>query len=56
MPQEVAGIEASMTTTGYVPNSAQRRLAEEVTHFVHGKEGLRQALAATEVSCTRAGP
>lgn len=28
---------------------AQRRLAEEVTRFVHGEEGLQQALAATAV-------
>ena len=40
-----------MTGPDYAPNSAQRRLAEEVTRFVHGEEGLRQALAATQVSC-----
>ena len=28
-------------------NTAQRRLAEEVTRFVHGEEGLAQALKAT---------
>jgi tyrosyl-tRNA synthetase len=28
---------------------AQRRLAEEVTRFVHGEDGLQQALAATAV-------
>ena len=33
----------------YVPNTVQRRLAEEVTRFVHGEEGLQQALKATEV-------
>jgi ABC-type Zn2+ transport system substrate-binding protein/surface adhesin len=27
----------------------QKRLAEEVTRFVHGEEGLQQALKATEV-------
>jgi tyrosyl-tRNA synthetase len=31
-----------------MPNTAQRRLAESVTEFVHGKEGLAQALKATE--------
>ncbi|OIT35851.1 tyrosine--trna ligase, chloroplasticmitochondrial [Nicotiana attenuata] len=31
-----------------VPNTAQRRLAEEVTRFVHGQEGLEEALKATE--------
>lgn len=30
------------------PNSAQRKLAEEVTHFVHGEEGLSSALKVTE--------
>ena len=50
LPQEVDGIEAAMAGPAYVPNSAQRRLAEEVTRFVHGEEGLRQALAATQVS------
>ena len=38
-----------MSAPGYVPNTAQRRLAEEVTRFVHGPEGLQQALNATEV-------
>lgn len=32
---------------GYEPNTAQRRLAEEVTRFVHGEEGLQQAVKAT---------
>lgn len=47
---EVAALEAEMRAPGYVPNTAQRRLAEEVTRFVHGEEGLAQALKATEVS------
>ncbi len=46
---EVAAIEESMRAPGYVPNTAQRRLAEEVTRFVHGDEGLAQALKTTEV-------
>lgn len=29
-------------------NSAQRRLAEEVTLFVHGLDGLDEAIKATE--------
>ena len=37
-----------MEEEGYVPNTAQRRLAEEVTRFVHGEDGLAQALKATE--------
>jgi tyrosyl-tRNA synthetase len=45
---EVEQIESAMRQNGYVPNTAQRRLAEEVTRFVHGDEGLAQALRATE--------
>ncbi|KAL0408836.1 UNVERIFIED_CONTAM: Tyrosine--tRNA ligase, chloroplastic/mitochondrial [Sesamum radiatum] len=37
-----------MRSPGYVPNTAQRRLAEEVTRFVHGEEGLDEALKATQ--------
>ncbi|GAQ84234.1 Tyrosyl-tRNA synthetase [Klebsormidium nitens] len=46
--REIAEIEAGMRRPGYQPNTAQRRLAEEVTRFVHGDEGLAQALAATQ--------
>ncbi len=41
---EIRKIEAGM----HVPNSAQKRLAEEVTRFVHGEEGLQAALKVTE--------
>ncbi len=41
---EIRQIEADM----HIPNSAQKRLAEEVTRFVHGEEGLRAALKVTE--------
>jgi tyrosyl-tRNA synthetase len=44
---EIAAIEASMAADDYVANSAQRRLAEEVTRVVHGDEGVRLAQAAT---------
>lgn len=44
---EVEALVASMTHPEYVPNSVQRRLAEEVTRFVHGEDGLAQALKAT---------
>jgi tyrosyl-tRNA synthetase len=30
-----------------VPNTLQRKLAEEVTRFVHGEEGLAEAIRAT---------
>lgn len=42
--EEISEIEAGMS----VPNSAQKRLAEEVTRFVHGEEGLQAALKVTE--------
>ena len=45
---EIEGFERAMEEEGYVPNTAQRRLAEEVTRFVHGEDGLAQALKATE--------
>ncbi|MBU6446927.1 MAG: tyrosine--tRNA ligase [Verrucomicrobia bacterium] len=41
--EEIRRIEAGM----HVPNSAQKRLAEEVTRFVHGEEGLQIALKVT---------
>jgi tyrosyl-tRNA synthetase len=44
---EIDAIEQSMKTAEYVPNTAQKRLAEEVTRFVRGEEGLAQALNAT---------
>ncbi len=46
---EIAELEAAMGQPGYAPNTAQRVLAAEVTRFVHGEEGLAQALAATAV-------
>lgn len=42
---EIRRIEKKM---GEESNSAQRRLAEEVTRFVHGEEGLQAALRVTE--------
>jgi tyrosyl-tRNA synthetase len=41
---EIREIETGM----HIPNSAQKRLAEEVTRFVHGEEGLQAALKVTE--------
>lgn len=38
--KEIDSIETSMSEEGYRPNTAQRRLAEEVTRFVHGQEGV----------------
>jgi tyrosyl-tRNA synthetase len=44
---EISAMERSMKEAGYEPNSAQKRLAEEVTRFVHGEEGLEAALKVT---------
>lgn len=46
--EEIRRIERSMQEPGYVPNSAQRILAEEVTRFVHGEAGLESAQKVTE--------
>ncbi|XP_029130571.1 tyrosine--tRNA ligase, chloroplastic/mitochondrial isoform X2 [Cajanus cajan] len=46
--EEIVALEGEMGRPGYVPNTAQRRLAEEVTRFVHGEDGLAEALKATE--------
>jgi tyrosyl-tRNA synthetase len=45
--EEIEALESSMLQPEYVPNTAQKLLAEEVTRFVHGEEGLQQALKAT---------
>ncbi|CAI8596918.1 unnamed protein product [Vicia faba] len=45
---EIIKLEEETKKPGYVPNTAQRRLAEEVTRFVHGEDGLREARRATE--------
>lgn len=42
---EIHAIEKQMSD---VPNVAQRKLAEEVTRFVHGEEGVQAALRVTE--------
>ncbi|GAB2254412.1 hypothetical protein Droror1_Dr00022221 [Drosera rotundifolia] len=46
--KEIDEIEQQMKAPTYLPNSAQRRLAEELTRFVHGQEGLDEAVKATE--------
>lgn len=46
--KEIEALEASMRQPGYIPNSVQKRLAEEVTRFVHGDQGLAEALKATQ--------
>lgn len=46
--EEINDLERDMKKPGYMPNTAQRKLAEEVTRFVHGEDGLAEALKATE--------
>lgn len=46
--EEIDQLEKDMKRPSYAPNTAQRRLAEEVTCFVHGEDGLGEALKATE--------
>ncbi|XP_024932488.3 tyrosine--tRNA ligase, chloroplastic/mitochondrial isoform X2 [Ziziphus jujuba] len=46
--EEIKDLEKDMKKPGYIPNTAQRKLAEEVTRFVHGEDGLAEALKATE--------
>jgi tyrosyl-tRNA synthetase len=45
--EEINALEASMKRQDYVPNTVQKRLAEEVTRLVHGEEGVKKALSAT---------
>ncbi len=46
--REIDDLEQQMKTSSYVPNTAQKRLADEVTRLVHGEEGLARALRITE--------
>lgn len=48
--EEIQELEKSMTSSSYVPNTAQKKLAEEITRFVHGEEGLQKALGATKTA------
>jgi len=45
--EEIQSIEKKMQSPDYVPNTAQKRLSEEVTRLVHGEEGLKKALSVT---------
>ncbi len=44
---EIRRLEEQMKQADYVPNTAQKKLAEEVTRIVHGAEGLDTALKVT---------
>jgi tyrosyl-tRNA synthetase len=48
-------LEVQMREEGYVPNTAQRLLAEEVTRYVHGEGGLevrRSACTRIRIGCS----
>ncbi len=45
---EIRQIEKDMKKPDYEPNAAQKKLASEVTRFVHGEEGLEIALKVTK--------
>jgi len=46
--EEIEDLERAMRESDYVPNTAQKLLAEEVTRLVHGEEGLMLAHHMTE--------
>lgn len=46
--KEIREYEEMLTHSDYVPNTVQRRLAEEITRMIHGEEGLSTALKVTE--------
>ncbi len=46
--EQIEALGAQMQGSDYVPNSAQKLLACEVTRFVHGEQGLETALRVTE--------
>jgi tyrosyl-tRNA synthetase len=47
---EIRRYEAKMGAEGYQPNSAQKRLAEEVTRIVHGDAGVTIAQQVTQAA------
>ncbi|MBP7075152.1 MAG: tyrosine--tRNA ligase [Rhabdochlamydiaceae bacterium] len=47
---EIRKWEKALEEPTYVPNSAQKKLAEELTQLLHGPEGLASALRATEAA------
>ncbi len=46
--EEIRRYEKQMQDPHYVPRTAQKRLAEEITRLVHGEEGLQTAIRVTE--------
>lgn len=47
---QIREYEAMMSRSDYIPNTAQKRLAEEITRIVHGNEGLEIALRVTQAA------
>lgn len=45
---EIREYEIQMQKSDYIPRTAQKRLAEEITRLIHGEEGLQTALRVTE--------
>lgn len=48
--EEIQKYELAMKEVDYVPNSAQKRLAEELTRLIHDEEGLQKALKVTKAA------
>lgn len=48
--EEIREIEEQMKCSDYIPNSAQKRLAEEVTRIVRGAQGVEEALRITQAA------
>lgn len=46
--KEIEKHEEEMASPGYIPNTAQKKLAEEITRMIHGEEGLEAALRVTQ--------
>ncbi len=46
--KEIDEYRAKMADKDYLPNTAQKRLAEEMTRLIHGEEGLAKALKVTK--------
>lgn len=46
--EEIVVFERAIVSGDFTPNEAQKKLASEVTQFVHGKEGLKKALQVSE--------
>lgn len=47
---EIDRYQKMMEQSDYVPHTSQKRLAEEITRMIHGKEGLQVALKVTDAA------